>query len=114
MCGRFSLTTDPEILAAHFDLAEVPDLEPRYNIAPTQDVAVVRETARRPDGRAGGQTEVAGRRLVMMRWGLLPASESNRAVGAPLINARSETVMDKPSFREAFRHRRCLVLADGF
>lgn len=114
MCGRFSLTTDPEILAEHFDLAEVPDLEPRYNIAPTQDVAVVRETARRPDGRAGGQTEVAGRRLVMMRWGLLPASESNRAVGAPLINARSETVMDKPSFREAFRHRRCLVLADGF
>ncbi len=114
MCGRFSLTTDPEILAEHFDLAEVPDLEPRYNIAPTQDVAVVREAGRRPDERVGGQTEVVGRRLVMMRWGLLPSSGSNRAVGAPLINARSETVMEKPSFREAFRSRRCLVLADGF
>ena len=114
MCGRFSLTTDSEILAEHFDLAEVPRLEPRYNIAPTQDVAVVRETGGRADGRAGGQTEVVGRRLVMMRWGLLPAGGSDPAGGAPLINARSETVMDKPSFREAFRHRRCLVLADGF
>ena len=111
MCGRFSLTTDPEILAEHFDLAEVPDLEPRYNIAPTQDVAVVREPA-----------PGAGWRLDLVRWGLLPGhglglpkgAGAGAGAGAPLINARSETVMEKPSFREAFRDRRCLVLADGF
>ncbi len=111
MCGRFSLTTDPEILAEHFDLAEVPDLGPRYNIAPTQDVAVVRE----PQGGVG-------RRLEMIRWGLFPpggteppkGAGAGAGAGAPLINARCETVMEKPSFREAFRHRRCLVLADGF
>ena len=114
MCGRFSLTTDPELLAEHFDLPVVPDIEPRYNVAPTQEVAAVRETGGRPDGRADGETEVVGRRLVMMRWGLLPASGAERVAGHPLINARAETVADKPSFRGAFRHRRCLVLADGF
>ena len=114
MCGRFSLTTPPELLAEHFDLAEVPDLGPRYNIAPTQDVAVVRETGRRAGGQAGKPTRVGGKRLELMRWGLLPARSVRPGSGAPLINARSETVMDKPAFREAFLERRCLVLADGF
>ena len=114
MCGRFSLTTPPEILAEHFDLAEVPDLEPRYNIAPTQDVAVVRGTGRGAGGQAGNPTRVGGKRLELMRWGLLPARGGSPGAGAPLINARCETVMDKPSFREAFLERRCLVLADGF
>ena len=99
MCGRFSLTAAPEWVAEHFGLTEVPVLQPRYNIAPTQDVAVVRAG----DGR---------RRLDAIRWGLLPASMPNP--GAPLINARSETVMEKPSFRSAFLARRCLVPADGF
>ena len=103
MCGRFSLTAAPEWVAEHFGLAEVPDLKPRYNVAPTQDVAVVRRVD-------------SGRRLDLMRWGLLPASVSDtpRGAGAPLINARSETVMEKPSFRHAFLQRRCLVPADGF
>ena len=73
MCGRFSLTTPPEILAEHFDLAEVPDLEPRYNIAPTQDVAVVRESA------AG-----TGRRLDLVRWGLVPGHGRPRGLGLGL------------------------------
>ena len=114
MCGRFSLTTDPELLAEHFDLDEVPNLEPRYNIAPTQEVAVVREAGSAADGQAAGRREGAGRRLDLMRWGLLPAHGGDPASGVALINARSETVMEKPSFRAAFLARRCLVLADGF
>lgn len=102
MCGRFSLSTAPDWVAEHFGLEEVPDLKPRYNIAPTQDVAAVR---RRADG---------GRHVDLLRWGLLPASMPDSPGGAPLINARSETVMEKPSFRAAFLQRRCLVLADGF
>ncbi len=103
MCGRFSLTTPPEILAEHFGLAEVPDLDPRYNIAPTQDVPVVRSG---PDGE--------DRRLDLVRWGLMPAGTREPSGGGPLINARSESVMYKRSFRTAFRAQRCLVLADGF
>jgi putative SOS response-associated peptidase YedK len=99
MCGRFSLTAAPEWVAEHFGLTEVPALQPRYNIAPTQDVAVVR-------------VGEGGRRLDEIRWGLLPASMPDP--GAPLINARSETVMERPSFRPAFLARRCLVPADGF
>ena len=102
MCGRFSLSTAPDWVAEHFGLEEVPDLKPRYNIAPTQDVAVVRQ---RPAG---------GKHLGLLRWGLLPASMPDAPGGAPLINARSETVADKPSFRQAFLQRRCLVPADGF
>ena len=102
MCGRFSLSTAPDWVAEHFGLEEVPDLKPRYNIAPTQDVAVVRQR------RSGG------RHLDLLRWGLLPASMPDTPGGAPLINARSETVADKPSFRQAFLQRRCLVPADGF
>ncbi len=104
MCGRFSLSTAPDWVAEHFGLEEIPDLKPRYNIAPTQDVAVVR------------QRRTGKKHLDLLRWGLLPASmpDTPRGGGAPLINARSETVADKPSFRQAFLQRRCLVPADGF
>ncbi len=102
MCGRFSLSTAPDWVAEHFGLEEIPDLKPRYNIAPTQDVAVVR------------QRRKGGRHLDLLRWGLLPPSMPDTPGGAPLINARSETVMEKPSFRDAFLRRRCLVPADGF
>ncbi len=102
MCGRFSLSTAPDWVAEYFGLEEVPDLKPRYNIAPTQEVAAVR------------QRREGGRRLDHLRWGLLPASMADTPGGAPLINARSETVADKPSFRQAFLQRRCLVPADGF
>ena len=103
MCGRFTLTTPAQTLAVQFDLAQVPALEPRYNIAPTQPVATV---------RVGSESK--GRELVHMRWGLIPFWAKDPSIGARMINARSETVAEKRSFRTAFRRRRCLVLADGF
>ena len=102
MCGRFTLTGIPDSLAEDLELDGVPDLEPRYNIAPTQEVLVVR-----PSDSASG-SEAA-----MLRWGLVPAWSPGPA-GAPLINARSESIDTKPSFRESFERRRCLVPADGY
>jgi putative SOS response-associated peptidase YedK len=101
MCGRFALTTPAAILAETFHLPDAPDLPPRYNVAPTQLVAVVREVESR-------------RELRIMRWGLVPSWSREGPSGAPLINARAETVAEKPSFRQAFRSRRCLLPADGF
>ena len=102
MCGRYSLTTAPEALRRLFDFDTTPNLQPRYNIAPTQSVPVVRPAAN------------GGRELAMLRWGLIPSWAKEAAIGNKMINARSETVAEKPSFRSAFRHRRCLVPADGF
>jgi putative SOS response-associated peptidase YedK len=103
MCGRFSLKARPEVLAQRFELTEVTGLEPRYNIAPTQPVAVV---------RAG--TEATGRELSRLHWGLIPSWADDPAIGNRMINARAETADQKPAYRSAFRLRRCLVLADGF
>ena len=103
MCGRFTLTTPTANLATLFDLDKVPNLVPRYNIAPTQAVLTVRTT------RAG-----VGRELALMRWGLIPSWAKDPGIGNSLINARSETVTEKPSFRTAFKRRRCLIPADGF
>jgi putative SOS response-associated peptidase YedK len=103
MCGRFVLITPGAVLAEQFQLSEVPALAPRYNIAPTQPVAAVR-LAR----------EGTARELVLLRWGLIPSWAQDPSVGSRLINARSETVAEKPSFRYAFKSRRCLVPADGF
>lgn len=103
MCGRFTLSQSAEAIASVFQLDEVPILEPRYNIAPTQLVPTVLQ---KPEQRK--------RQLQMLRWGLIPAWAKDPAMGARLINARAETVTEKPSFRSAFRHRRCLVIADGF
>lgn len=101
MCGRYTLTTPPDLVQQHFRLSEIPgDLKPRYNISPSQRVAVV------PSG--------AERRAEWFRWGLVPSWAKDPAIGNKLINARGETVAEKPSFRSAFRKRRCLVLADGF
>ncbi len=99
MCGRFFLLASPPELADLFGLADVPDAPPRYNIAPSQPVAVVRVAD-------------AGRELVRLRWGLIPPWSRDGKV-AP-INARSETAADKPMFRHAFRKRRCLIPASGF
>jgi putative SOS response-associated peptidase YedK len=101
MCGRFSLRASGADLAEQFGLAEAPDLPPRYNIAPTQPVAVVRAG---PGGVA----------LALLRWGLIPRWAKGPEIGSRLINARAEAVAEKPAFREAFRRRRCLVPADGF
>jgi len=105
MCGRFSLTASPTAMAELFDLdaSTVPALAPRYNIAPTQPVAVVRVA---PEG---GRREIG-----FLRWGLIPAWAKDPGIGARMINARAETVAEKPAFRGAFRRRRCLVPASGF
>jgi putative SOS response-associated peptidase YedK len=105
MCGRFTLRTPTGVLAEEFSLLDVPECEPRYNIAPTQPAAVVRATAPGPD---------APRRCDMLRWGLIPSWAADPSIGARLINARSETASVKPAFRAALRRRRCLIAADGF
>jgi len=103
MCGRFTLRSSPASIAQVFGLVDVPDLLPLFNIAPTQPVAVVRQ-------RANDRVK----ELVFLRWGLIPAWADDPSIGNRLANARSETVATKPSFRSAFRSRRCLVVADGF
>ncbi len=101
MCGRYTLTTPLEALRHLFDFAESPNLQPRYNVAPTQSVPVVRA--------------IEGRRSFgMMRWGLVPGWAKDISIAARMINARSETVAQKPAYREAFRSRRCLIPADGY
>ena len=101
MCGRYSLIADIAQLAMRFEF-EAARLEqpPRYNIAPTQPVLTVR----------GGERGVAS----FMRWGLLPSGTRSASTGAPMINARAETLSARPSFRSALRERRCLIPADGF
>lgn len=109
MCGRYALYLYLPLVADLFRVqGKVPDFAPRYNIAPSQDIPIVRE-------RAAG----VPRELALARWGFVPAwSKEPGRLGAggppPPINARSETVEAKPAFREAFKHRRCLVPADGF
>ncbi|MCK6484322.1 MAG: SOS response-associated peptidase [Phycisphaerae bacterium] len=103
MCGRYTITESPRQLAIRFqaELDErLADLPPRYNVAPTQIVPIVRFDD--------------GRRVTPMRWGLVPAWADDPAIGNRLINARGETLASKASFRTAFRKRRCLVPADGF
>jgi putative SOS response-associated peptidase YedK len=101
MCGRFAQRTDPKRLAKWFGVEEVPELEPRYNIAPTQEITAVRETE-------------DGREMVFYKWGLIPSWAKDTSMGARLINARSETVREKPAFRQSFKQRRCIIPADGF
>jgi putative SOS response-associated peptidase YedK len=101
MCGRFSLTASNEGLVNYFGLSRGLALEPRYNIAPTQPVVVVR-------------VEEDGRRLVLLRWGLVPFWASDPKIGYRMINARAETAHKTPAFRAAFRGRRCLIPASAF
>jgi putative SOS response-associated peptidase YedK len=102
MCGRYFLTTPGAVLAETFELATAPELEPRWNIAPTQRVPIV---------RAAGE---GGRELAVVRWGLVPFWAKEAAIGNRLINARAESLGEKPAFRDSFRKRRCLIPADGF
>lgn len=102
MCGRYAFYSPAEAVRRTFGLDEVPELEPRYNIAPTQSVPAVRE------GTEGART------LAMLHWGLVPKWAKERAIGNRMINARAETISVKPSYRDAFRRRRCLVAADGW
>ena len=101
MCGRYTLRTPVDSLAERFEIDDHPSsILPSYNIAPTQEVAAV--------------VEEDERRLDLLRWGLVPSWAKDPEMGNRMINARGETVSEKPSFRKAFKTRRCLILADGF
>ena len=102
MCGRFTLTVSARVLADLFGVEDLPDVRPRYNIAPTQSVLMVR-------GTSEAQPEFGE-----ARWGLIPGWAKDAKIGARMINARAETVADKPAFRSALRRRRCLIPSDGF
>jgi len=102
MCGRFAFYSPSEATAALFGVDGAPQVEPRFNITPTQFVAAIREDSDKQ------------RELVMLRWGLIPSWAKDPKVGNRMINARAETVAEKPSYRAAFKNRRCIVLADGF
>lgn len=102
MCGRFTSLLTPELLLVVFNIDHSPVLGPRYNIAPTQQVLVVRN-------------DFSGKKQdVVMRWGLIPSWSMNDAASARMINARSETVHEKPAFRQAIKARRCIIPASGF
>ncbi|MBN8970248.1 MAG: SOS response-associated peptidase [Rhizobiales bacterium] len=101
MCGRYVIISAPEAIRRLFDYAEQPNFPPRYNIAPTQPVPVV-------------VMENGARHFRLMRWGLIPAWVKDPRTFSLVINARSETVLDKPAFRNAMRRRRCLLPADGY
>ena len=102
MCGRFAFYSPSEATAALFGVSGASPVEPRYNIAPTQTIAAIRDT------------DKDGRELTMLRWGLVPFWAKDASIGNRMINARAETVAEKPAFHAAYRRRRCLVLADGF
>ena len=102
MCGRFAFYSPSEATAALFGVSNAPEVKPRYNIAPTQTIAAVRVSSE------------DSREVAMLRWGLIPSWAKDPSIGNRMINARAETVAEKPSFRAAYRKRRCLILADGF
>ncbi|MDO8944392.1 MAG: SOS response-associated peptidase [Desulfobacterales bacterium] len=102
MCGRFVLSTPPAELVSRFGLDECVDFGPRYNIPPGTDIPVIRQSP-------------AGKRVLgLLRWGLVPHWAKDPGIGARLNNARGESVAEKPSFRDAFKRRRCLIPASGF
>ena len=102
MCGRYELHSHPAAIALAFGLDFPPEIHPRYNIAPMQDVPVIR------------MNHSGGRELAQLRWGLVPRWAKDRSIGARLINARAETLAEKHAFRDALQRRRCLLPADGF
>jgi putative SOS response-associated peptidase YedK len=101
MCGRFTFAISPELLAEIFGASVLEDFVAKYNIAPTQQVLVIRRNGE-------------GNRASMMRWGLIPSWAKDPAIGNRMINARCETVHEKPAFRAAIRFRRCVIPASGF
>ncbi|MFY0612760.1 MAG: SOS response-associated peptidase [Hyphomicrobiaceae bacterium] len=102
MCSRYSLTSPHEAVRSYFNYGNDHPFPPRYNLAPTDPVAIVRPGGRDP------------RELVLVRWGLIPSWVKDPGQFSTLINARAETLAEKPSFRAALRHKRCLVPANGF
>ena len=111
MCGRYAASANPDDLVEEFEVVERPEqaLEPSWNVAPTQDVYAVLERAPR-----GEPDEPPRRRLQVARWGLVPSWAKDAAIGNRMINARMETVAEKPAFKRAFAKRRALLPADGY
>jgi len=103
MCGRYTLSAPSDLIEDLMELEESIELQPRFNIAPTQEAPVVLQ-----------RDSSASRRLETLRWGLVPFWAKDRSIGDRMINARSETVVEKPAFRASFKRKRCLVVADGF
>ncbi len=104
MCGRYRLSRRKQLVEEYFDtVSDEPDWNPRYNIAPTQPIPVIRQHPKEPV-----------RQLSLIRWGLIPSWAKGPSVGVQMINARSETAATKPAFRDALKSRRCLIPADGF
>jgi putative SOS response-associated peptidase YedK len=103
MCGRYRLSRTDKQIAQHFDTPDEVEWSPRYNIAPAQRVAVVRQSPEHPI-----------RQFSLMRWDLIPFWAKDANVGYKMINARAETVAEKPAYRDSFKNRRCLIPADGF
>ncbi len=104
MCGRFAFFSPDEAVREYFSLKEMPLVEPRFNISPTQFVPVIRD----------GGSDGGGRNMSMLFWGLVPFWAKEKSIGHRMINARGETLAEKPSFRNAFKKRRCIVPASGF
>jgi len=103
MCGRYRLSRRKQLVEEYFDSTGEDDWVPRYNIAPTQPVPIIRQNPKEPH-----------RELSLVRWGLIPWWAKDSSGGAAMINARSETAATKPAFRDALKLRRCLIPADGF
>ena len=104
MCGRYRLSRRKQLVEEYFDSADwQDDWSPRYNIAPTQPIPVIRQNPKEPI-----------RELSLVRWGLIPSWAKDPSVATRMINARSETASTKPAFRDAMKYRRCLIPADGF
>jgi putative SOS response-associated peptidase YedK len=101
MCGRFALYSDPFALGKRFNADALPELRPRYNVAPSQTIPIVRKEGEKW-------------RIAPARWGLVPPWAKDAKIGYKMINARAETVSEKPAFRSAFKRRRCLIPAEGF
>jgi putative SOS response-associated peptidase YedK len=101
MCGRYTVAVDPQLLAERFNIALPDDVEPRYNVAPSQPVLTITERS-------------AGRELLIARWGLVPHWAKEPKAGFKMINARAETLAEKATYRQLLTRGRCLILADGF
>ena len=102
MCGRFSLHSNPHVVALQFGLAQTPEYATRYNVAPGTPILAIRADERH------------ARHGVMLNWGLIPSWAKDTSIGHRLINARAEHIAEKPAFRNALRRRRCIIPADGF
>ena len=102
MCGRFTVVSPADVLANYFGVAQIATSSPRFNIAPTQDVLAIRAAKNE------------GPEPVKLRWGLIPSWAKDIQIGSKMINARCETLSEKPAFRNAYKRRRCLIAANGF